>query len=198
MNDILLAALHDAIGEWNAEYGASTHRIGVMLPINMRPPEWRQDVMANVVLPARVTTKSRDRAETTRLLRAVTDQTRRFKELDTGAALIEILGRSPALPLGVKEALSPLLWVTGNRLVDTAILSNLGRLTDPPVFGTDAGATTAAWFSAPARMPLGLSVGVVTVEGQLHIVFRYRHALFDEQAARRFAQRFLAALDRCA
>jgi hypothetical protein len=43
-------------------------------------------------------------------------------------------------------------------------------------------------------MPRGLSVGVITVQGQVHLCLRYRHALLDEQAAASFAGRYVAAL----
>ena len=84
--------------------------------------------------------------------------------------------------------------VTGDRLVDTAMLSNLGSMDEPPTFGPGVGATVEAWFSPPARMPLGLTVGAVTVGGRLHLSFRYRRRLFDAHAAGRFADRFVAEL----
>ncbi|HSH59261.1 MAG TPA: hypothetical protein VK988_06385 [Acidimicrobiales bacterium] len=194
VNDLLLAALHVAIDGRNQEHGATAQKIGTMVPINMRPEERRQEVMANLLLPVRVVTNRSHRATPGRVQETVRAQTRRFKEMDSGAALIELLNRSPALPLGAKEALSPLLWLTGNRLVDTAMLSNLGRLERPPTFGPEAGDTTEVWFSAPARIPLGLSLGAVTVAGRLHLAFRYRHALLDHEAAARFADRYLSVL----
>jgi hypothetical protein len=92
--------------------------------------------------------------------------------------------------------LSPLLQLTGNRLIDTAQLTNLGQLNDPPWFGPDAGQTIEAWFSAPARMPCGLCLGVATLAGRMHLVFRYRHPLLGPEAASRFAERYLTELDR--
>jgi NRPS condensation-like uncharacterized protein len=85
--------------------------------------------------------------------------------------------------------------LVGNRLVDTAMLSNLGPLAEPPSFGDGVGRTVDVWFSPPARMPLGLTVGAVTVGDRLHLSFRYRHRLFDTKAARSFAGLYLAELD---
>ncbi len=172
-------------------------RIEVMVPVNLRPPEWQGEVMGNLLLPVRVSTDRRARSTTAAALRAVTAQTQQFKERGTSPALLELLRRSPTLPLGAKEATSPLLWLTGNRLVDTALLSNLGRLDDPPTFGEHADAAPL-WFSAPARMPLGLSIGVVTAGGHMHLAFRYRHPMFGPHAARRFADRYVAMLEHCA
>jgi hypothetical protein len=50
------------------------------------------------------------------------------------------------------------------------------------------------WFSPPARMPLGLTIGAVTIGGRLHLVLRYRHRLFNQAAATRFADVYLRKL----
>jgi hypothetical protein len=50
------------------------------------------------------------------------------------------------------------------------------------------------WFSTTAHMPRGLSAGAVTAAGRLQVCLRYRHALFDEAAARDFAALYAAAL----
>jgi hypothetical protein len=48
------------------------------------------------------------------------------------------------------------------------------------------------WFSVPARAPLALSIGTVTVAGCLHLTFRYPRRLFSPDAARRFAECYVA------
>jgi hypothetical protein len=77
---------------------------------------------------------------------------------------------------------------TNNAVVDTASLSNLGT-SDPLSTLLDAG-RAAVWFSPPCQMPLGLGVGAVTIGDRLHVTMRYRHAQFDRDAARKFAQLF--------
>ena len=196
VNDVLLAALHLAIDGWNRERGAPCRRIAVLVPANLRPREWRHEVVGNFSLPARVSTSRRSRRSPGEALEALTAQTGRKKRTGMGTALVEVLGRSHLLPLWAKQALVLLMPVTGDRLVDTAMLSNLGPLPEPPSFGPDAGDTVDVWFSPPGRMPLGLTVGALTVGGRLHLAFRYRHRLFDADAARRFADRYLAELDR--
>jgi NRPS condensation-like uncharacterized protein len=194
VNDVLLAALHRAIAGWNADHGTGCHRIGVLVPANLRPPEWRNEVVGNFSLPARVTTAARHRLSPRATLEAVTAQTARKKKTGMGTALIELLGRSRLLPLWAKQAMVVLLPVTGNRLVDTAMLSNLGSLDDVPWFGAEAGEVSEVWFSPPARMPLGLALGVVTVNQRMHLSFRYRHRLFGAEAAGRFADRYVEEL----
>lgn len=194
VNDVLLAALHLAIERWNGEHRRRCGRIGVLVPANLRPSGWRDDVAGNFTLPARVLTSRRGRRSPHSALDAVSAQTRRERGAGMGTALIEILGRSPLFPLWVKQVSVMLLPLTGN-LADTAMLSNLGEMDELPWFGPDAGSTIEVWFSPPARMPLGLAIGAVTAAGRLHLVFRYRLRLFDADAARRFADGYLAELD---
>jgi len=194
VNDLLLAALVLAVAGWNEEHGTDARRIGILVPVNLRPKEWGQDIVTNLVLDARVLVKAGQRPGVPALLAAVARQSARIKQ-GGGAALIEVVGGWRALPLWTKQPLSALLWLTGNRVVDTALLSNLGKLDDPPDFGGGI-TTTEAWFSAPARMPCGLTVGAATVAGRLQLVFRYRHPLLGPDAAARFARTFRAELER--
>jgi len=197
VNDVLLTALHLAVAGWNQEHGQRCGRIGVLVPANLRPPEWRQDMVGNFTLPARLSTGRRHRRSPRAALDRITTQTRRKKRSGMGTALVEVLGRSELLPMWAKQVLVMLLPLTGNRLVDTAMLANLGRLDTAPTFGPDAGETVEVWFSPPARMPLGVCLGAVTAGGRLHLALRYRHRLFDADAARRFSERYLRELERC-
>jgi NRPS condensation-like uncharacterized protein len=194
VNDRLVAALHLTIDAWNSEHGEGSGRIGTLVPVNLRPKEWRQDVVTNLVLDARVATTTTDRSSPEVTLRAVVAESARIKE-GGGAALVEVLGGSAWLPLWAKQSLSPFLWVTGNRLVDSAILSNLGQLDEPPSFGEEVGATREVWFSAPCRRPCAMSVGVTSVGGRMHLAFRYRHPVFGRTGARRFVGIYLSKLE---
>lgn len=193
VNDLLLTALHLAVVGWNADHGVTPRRIGVLVPVNLWP-ERPDGLVGNYTLPVRVTTTRDAQTSLPDVLASITEQTRTIKESNTAAALIEVLGRPAGLPIWAKRALPGLLWLTGNRLVDTAQLSNLGRIEEAPRFG-DAGEVSELWFSPPARMPLGLSVGVATVRDRLHLAFRYRHRLLGPRAAHRFAALYLLGLD---
>ena len=195
VNDLLLSALHLSIAAWNAEHGTPCRRITVLVPANLRPAAWREDVAGNFALPIRVSTGPRTRRSRRAALAAITEQTSRKKRTGMGGALLELLRHTDALPLWFKAAMVKLLPLTGNRLVDTSMFSNLGLLGEPLDFGYDAGEAAEVWFSPPARMPLGVSVGAVTTAGRLHLVFRHRHSQCSEAAAHRFAERYLAELD---
>lgn len=195
INDLLLGALNLAVAGWNTAQGSTCRRISVLMPINLRPPEWRTEVVTNFVSESRVSTTRGDRRSSQRLLEAVSAQTARIKAGE-GAALMEVLAHFARFPLWAKQPLSPLLWATGNRFVDTAVLSNLGAIADDalPAFGPEAGDVVGMWFSAPARMPCGLSLGAASAAGALHLAFRYRYPLWGAAAAEAFADRFVIEL----
>lgn len=193
VEDVLVATLHLAIALWNIEHGVHCGRISVLVPVNVRPAAWKREVVGNYTLLTRVLTTPEQRS-LGHVLTWVAEQTERMRREDTLAAFIELLARTASLPVWAKRATPALLAVTGNRLVDTAELAYLGGLDEPPDFGPDAGPIQELWYSPPARMPLGLSVGAVVAAGNLHLAFRYRPALLNEQAASRFADYYLSLL----
>lgn len=192
--DVLLAALHLAIGAWNADHGRPGGRFSVLVSANLRSPGLREEAVGNFSVTARVSTGRRHRSSTSRALEMVTAQTRRNRRSRTGTALLEALDRSGLLALWAKQSAIVLKAVVGNRGVDTAMFCNLGRLADPPAFGADAGETLEVWFSPPTRIPIPLSIGAATVSGRMHLVFRYPYRLFDEDTARRFAESYVHQL----
>jgi NRPS condensation-like uncharacterized protein len=195
VNDLLIAALNLAVDNWNDRVGIRRRRVSILVPVNLRPPAWREDAVTNMVLDARVATAPSERSSPETTLEAVVAESERIKK-GGAAALIEVLKGLSAVPRPVKDRLSAFLGLTGNRLVDTAVLSNLGELSDVPNFGSEAGETSEVWFSAPTRMPCGLSMGAVSVEGELHLSLRYRHPLWSAAAAQRFADVYVAELAR--
>ncbi|MGI8777210.1 MAG: hypothetical protein ACR2LJ_07445 [Acidimicrobiales bacterium] len=194
VDDLLLTALDLTVAGWNADHGVPSRRISVLVPANLRPQGWADEMVGNFTVPARVSTGATARASRTTALAAVTAQTTRRKRTGMGTALTDALGASPLLPLWAKHAVAPLLSVILNRMADTAVFTDLGTLTEPLSFGPDSGQATAVHFSLPTHMPCGVSLGAVTAGGQLHLAFRHRHPQFDTAAAGRFAGRFVAEL----
>jgi NRPS condensation-like uncharacterized protein len=191
VNDLLLAALHLAIAEWNARRHHPCDCIAVFMPANSRPAEWRDELVINHTVGGKITSTPDRRATAEALMAAVTKQTRWIK---AGCAAAALFNR-PSWVLNLTPLLLPMIpTLLGDRVENTAVLSNLGRLDDLPEFGGEAGAITEFAFSPPCGMPMGLSLGVAGVRGRLHLAFRYRRALFDDVAARRFADLFLKCL----
>jgi hypothetical protein len=191
---VLLAALHLAVGEWNLAHGTPGRRVGVLVPVNLRPPEWRADTVGNFSVTARVSTSRRHRSGPAAALKEIASQATRNKNSRTGTALLSGLGRAGLLPLWMKQSLVVLQPLTRNQQVDTAMLGNLGWIEEPVSFGPDAGATLDMWFSIPARTPGCLCIGAVTVAGHLHLVIRYPLRLFSADAARRFAECYVTQI----
>jgi NRPS condensation-like uncharacterized protein len=189
--NVLLAGLHLAIGEWNLDHGTPGRRIGVLIPVDLRPPDWQHEVVGNFSVTARVSTSRRHRSGARAALKAITGQKTRNKRFRTGVALLAALDRNGLLPLWAKQSLVVLQPLTRNRELDTAMLSNVGWLPEAPSFGAGPGETTDVWFSLPARTPQSLCIGAVTVAGRLHLTFRYPLRLFGPDAARRFADSYV-------
>jgi NRPS condensation-like uncharacterized protein len=191
VNDLLLAALHLAIVEWNARRHHRCDCIAVFMPTNSRPPEWRDELVVNHTAGGKITSTPEQRATSAALMASVAEQTRWIKSGSAAAAVFD----RPYWVLNLTPLLLPMIsFLLGDRVENTAVLSNLGRLHEVPGFGTEAGEVTEFWFSPPCGMPMGLSVGVAAVQGRLHLAFRYRRALFDETAARHFADLVLECL----
>jgi NRPS condensation-like uncharacterized protein len=189
VNDVLLAALAVAIGRWNAAHGETSARLmALTMPVNLRPPEWRLEVVANFGAWATVWIQPQPGEDLSSVIDRVGASTRAIKREGTGGIAVDLLEIPGKLPIAAKRWLQYLIPLTGNVVVDTASLSNLGTL--DPLPSQFNGATARVSFSPPGRMPLGVSIGVVTLESRLHLTVRYRHAQFGREAARRFTMLF--------
>jgi NRPS condensation-like uncharacterized protein len=192
--NVLMAALHLAIADWNEQHGEAGGRIGVLVAADLRPERWRSSTIANLSVNARVSTSLLERRDPASALRSITAQISRNKRSRTGVALIAGLERAGLLALWAKQSVIVLQPLTGNHMVDTTVLCNVGSLDEAPSFGPGAGETTALWFSVPARAPLALCLGALIVGGRLHLTFRYPQRLFSPDAAGRFAECYLGHL----
>jgi NRPS condensation-like uncharacterized protein len=191
VNDVLLGGLALAIRRWNEGHQELTGTVYLMMPINLRPPEWQYEVVGNFASYVSVRLGSRDHRTLDGAIRAAAHSTRRIKEGGIAGLIVDLFGAPTLLPTGLKQRMQDLIPLTGNLVVDSAVLSNLGRVDTVPHLG-DAGAVREVWFSPPGRMPLGASLGVVTLGGQLFMTLRFRHSLFHAEAA----EGFLATLKR--
>jgi NRPS condensation-like uncharacterized protein len=192
INDALVAALHRTVQSWNTQHDTTTDRIGVMMPLNIRPNGRFWDVVSNLTSMVSVSTDPDDRADLTSTTAAVAEQTQEMQRNDRAYGLHDLLATVQNAPMTVKRAVPRLLHLTGDRFVDTAMLSNLGRLPAPPSF-TDAG-PKELWFSPPCDPACSVSVGVVTCEQRLSLAARYRYEQFDAAAAGEFIDLLVSQL----
>jgi NRPS condensation-like uncharacterized protein len=194
VNDVLLASLAVAVRRWNERHGdAAAETIYLMMPINLRPAEWRLDVVGNYASYVSVRIGSRHQNNLREAVPAAAQSTRRIKDGALAGLIVDLFSAPAVLPTALKQRMQSLIPLTGDVVVDTAVLSNLGRVADVPTLG-DAGAVREIWFSPPGRMPLGASLGVATLGGRLFVTLRYRHPLFDRSAAAEFLELLRAVL----
>ncbi|MBZ4019155.1 condensation protein [Streptomyces purpurogeneiscleroticus] len=117
-----------------------------------------------------------------RLLRRTAARTRALKATPgrplglAGAVLT-----APVLPVGVRAAVTRRARAAAAPWTSTALLSNIGRVPYPFDFG-DGGRATGVWFSAPARMPRGLSLATVSTGDRIQLTLRWSRALLDDAA----------------
>lgn len=194
VNDLLITALIVAIGRWNVSHGRSAGPVRITMPVNARVPGQAR-AAGNLSRLTAVTARPPAPGGDVRALVAdVAAQTLAAK--NRRGPQVEPLSRAlaaPWCPVAVKHRLLRLgLRTAGPLVCDTSLVSNLGIVADPPRFGSVP--ATHMWFSTSAHMPRGLSLGAITLDGKLHLCLRYRHALFSEPAATRFADAYASAL----
>jgi NRPS condensation-like uncharacterized protein len=194
VNDLLIAALIVTVGRWNSRHGRSPGRIRITMPVNARLPGQAGAVGNLSRLTAVTALPPASNGDLAKLLDDVVAQTRWAKE--HAGPQVDPFSRALALascPPAVKRQLLRLaLRVAGSMLCDTSLVSNLGLIAEPLRFAQAE--TTGMWFSTSAHMPRGLSVGAISLGGQLYLCLRHRRALFSEPAASEFARAYAAAI----
>jgi NRPS condensation-like uncharacterized protein len=193
VNDVLLAALHLTVQAWNSQRGVPTGRIGVMMPVNVRPAHRLWDVVSNLTSNVTVSTAPDDRVDLATATAAMTEQTHQMRRQDRAYGLHDLLEVIKKAPLPVKRAVPRLLPLTSDRFVDTAMLSNLGRIPEPPTLGGSPGSgPPELWFSPPCDRACSVAIGVATSGQRLSLVARYRYDQFDAAAAEEFTDLLIA------
>lgn len=186
VNDMLLAGLMVSIRRWNEREGGETGRQSVMMPVNLRPQDWWYEVATNFSSYVPVALDSHEQTDFVTAMRAVCARTTQLKNEGSAGTLIDLLEIPRWLPAILKKRLRDVVPLFERTSVETAVLSNLGRLASPPSFGS-AGMVTEIWFSPPGLMPMGTSVGAASMGDEMFLTLRYRRAQFDADAAREFA-----------
>ncbi|MEU8776796.1 condensation protein [Streptomyces sp. NPDC048606] len=192
VNDRLLVAVTLMIARWNLAHGRPAGPVRLTMPVDDRPrgtgmPMGNGTRLVEVPMTAedprdtRLLTGERpDPAALERLLRATARRTRALTA-DPGSpmgAAADLL-TAPLLPVGVRGALTRGARRAAASWTSTALVTNVGRVPYALDFG-DAGRASAVWFSAPARMPRGLSVAAASTGGRLHVALRWSRALLAD------------------
>ncbi|WP_434598839.1 condensation protein [Streptomyces sp. A5-4] len=198
VNDQLMVATARMIAAWNHERGSRPRPMRITMPVDDRTRGLDMPIgngtrlvevpfqVAELAGHPDVSELLRRTAERTLALKAVTRP-----QLGHGAALLT----APVLPVGIRSALTRGLRRAAAPWTSTTLLSNIGRIPYPLDFGEDTGRATAVWFSAPARMPRGLTVTTASTGGRLHLALRWSGALLGPGDGARLRDLFEQYLD---
>ncbi|MEC4016151.1 condensation protein [Streptomyces sp. H27-D2] len=195
VNDQLLVAACLMSARWNRLHDRPSSPVRITMPVDDRPRGTTEMPIGNGTRLVEVGFGPEERADATlltadtphpaavsRLLHRTAERTRALKaapraQLGPAGALLT----APVLPVGLRGTLTRGVRRVAAPWASTTLVSNIGRIAYPLDFG-DAGLPTAVWFSAPARMPRGLTVTTVSVDGRLHVALRWSRALLDDEA----------------
>ncbi|WP_328666438.1 condensation protein [Streptomyces sp. NBC_00322] len=202
VNDQLLVATCLMIARWNRLHDVPPRPMRITMPIDERPrgaemPIGNGTRLVEVGFAAREYASEPGPDALAALLHRTAERTRALKaaprpQLGHAAALLT----APAVPVGMRAALTRGLRRAAAPWTSTTLLSNIGRVPYPLDFA-EAGRAEAVWFSAPASMPRGLTVTTASTAGRLHLALRWSRALLDDAAGRRlcdFFTEYLAAM----
>ncbi|MBG0855487.1 condensation protein [Streptomyces spinoverrucosus] len=181
VNDQLMVTTALTLAHWNREHGARPRPLRITMPVDDRPRDATMPIGNGTRLvevpftPDELTQADTDMPA---LLRRTALRTRALKslprpQLGHGAALLT----APVLPVPWRAALTRALRRAAAPWTSTTLLSNIGRIPYPLDFGEEAGRAHAVWFSAPARMPRGLTVTTASTAGRLHLALRWSRTL---------------------
>ncbi|MFI1719723.1 condensation protein [Streptomyces sp. NPDC020489] len=182
VNDQLMVATALTIAQWNREHGARPRPLRITMPVDDRPRDTTMPIGNGTRLvevpfaPEELVTD-----DLPGLLRRTASRTRALKslprpQLGHGAGLLT----APVTPVAWRAAVTRGLRRAAAPWTSTTLLSNIGRVPYPLDFGEEAGRAHAVWFSAPARMPRGLTVTTASTAGRLHLALRWSRALLGE------------------
>ncbi|MFI5806300.1 condensation protein [Streptomyces sp. NPDC051561] len=182
VNDQLMVATARMIAEWNLEHGGQRRPMRITMPVDDRPRGMDMPIGNGTRLVEVPYSPEELKLETPDLLRLTAERTRALKallrpQLGHGATLLT----APVVPVAVRAALTRQLRRAAAPWTSTTLLSNIGRVPYPLDFGDEVGRADAVWFSAPARMPRGLTVTTASTNGRLHLALRWSGALLGPQ-----------------
>ncbi|UUU34171.1 condensation protein [Streptomyces sp. CA-210063] len=183
VNDQLMVTTALMLAHWNREHGAHPRPLRITMPVDDRPRDTDMPIGNGtrlVEVPFSPTELNPAHTPLPTLLRRTAERTRALKSLQRpqlghGASLLT----APVVPVSWRAALTRGLRRAAAPWTSTTLLSNIGRVPYALDFGEEAGRAHAVWFSAPARMPRGLTVTTASTAGRLHLALRWSRALLS-------------------
>jgi len=196
VNDVFLVGQHLAIERWNDEHGKTAGKISTMMPINIRPKEHFYEVAGMYTMFESIHTRKKHRRNPLKAAREVSEQTAKVKQRDRASAPYKLMRMFPdEVPLGIKRELPELLRGPGQRIWDTAMLTNVGKVpVMPSLSGPDG--EERPWFTPPVWKGTPVGIAVATYAGTPTFTIRHRRDVLGQDAAEQFTDCFLDGVER--
>lgn len=195
VNDQLMVATALTVADWNRAQGApgaDRRPLRITMPVDdrSRGPEMPIGNGTRLVEVGFEAAELLPGADIAALLRVTAERTRALKakprpQLGRSASLLT----APLLPVAARSSVTRGLRVLAGPWTSTTLLSNIGRVPYPLDFG-EAGRASAVWFSAPARMPRGLTFTTASTGGRLHLALRWSRTLLGDEDGVRLREMF--------
>ncbi|MCX2922862.1 condensation protein [Streptomyces sp. NEAU-W12] len=182
VNDQLMVATALTLARWNRERGARPRPLRITMPVDDRPRDATMPIGNGTrLVEVPFALAELDTSDLSGLLHRTALRTRALKSLSRpplgrGANLLT----APWAPVAARRVLARALRRAAAPLLSTTLLSNIGRIPYPLDFGEEAGSAHAVWFSAPSRMPRGLTFTTASTAGRLHLSVRWSRALLGQ------------------
>jgi hypothetical protein len=123
---------------------------------------------------------------------AVHAQRREHAARAQAAGMRAALGSGLPAPIWAKRLAGALHPLTGQRMVETAALTSMGRVA--PLDLGEGLLSDRCWIDGPVRMPKGLFICPCLHEGQLNVGLRSSRAQLGRDALRRIGETYLVSL----
>ena len=182
-NDVAIAAAHLAIADWNNAWGQESAHIGVVVPVNIRPPGIWSEGVANLAAAWPTFSTATTRSDRAALVGEVSRQARPAR---LGLASAEF--RSVLADLTARDA-PPALW---SRLLtaQSIVVSNIGDIARRLPTSMRGVTITKAMGSVPPGPAQGIGLVLLSVDDKSTVVARYRRDSFSAASASAFVAAF--------
>ncbi|MFB6178643.1 MAG: condensation domain-containing protein [Halorientalis sp.] len=195
VNDMFLTGLHLAIEDWNDAHGKRARKISTMMPINIRPKDHFYSAAGMYTMFESIHTHTKHRKDPIEAAYEISDQTAKVKERERASAPYKLMRMFPdAIPLGIKRELPEILNGPGQRLWDTAMLTNMGKIPMMPSLSGEGG-KERPWFTPPIWDGTPVGIGVATYGDQVTFTMRHQRDVLGQDAAERFSDAFLDGIE---
>ena len=187
INDLLLAALAVTIRRFNDQRGVVPGRISLEMPVNLRPAEWRNELVSNIVSTVPVGVPECAQSDLVAAQAAVAKRTAELKEQRLPQAHINMMGLFSIWPAGVRQAAVRSSRATWSTTPTRGRCPTWETCPSPSTSGPGRVQPPSCGWSPPAGMPPGTGVGAITMNGEMFVTLRYCRAQFDAEGAAQFA-----------